>query len=438
MDIRHFIASLFTIALALPAAAVAQAASAPSGVISVDRVIAVVNDDAVTQYELDEAKRVVIQQMTQQNLQLPDGDVLERQVLERIITQRSLAQLGKEYGIRVDDTMVERAVQRIAQENKMSTDEFRQMLVKENIPYAKYRDDLRTEIAVQRMREREVDSKITVTDAEVDQYMAQLKVQSGGEAQYQLAHILITVPEQANAEQIEAKRRRAADAMRELRSGADFGKTAASFSDATDALQGGALGWRSGARLPTVFADAVREMKVGAVSNVLRSSAGFHIVKLVDKRSDNQPTVVDQTHARHILVRVNERASEAEAKAKIERIKDRLNTGARFDDMAKLNSEDPSATRGGDLGWLAPSNTVPEFDEVMNKLPLNTVSAPVRTPFGWHLIEVLERRKQDVTADRERTEAQNAIRQRKSDEAFQDWVRQVRDRAFVEIRLDEK
>ncbi len=436
MVIRHFIA----IALALAATAVfAQpSTSAPSSIINIDRVIAVINDEAVTQYELDEAKRVIVQQMKQQNVQPPEADVLDKQILERIIVQRALAQTGKETGVKVDDAQVERAIQRIAQENKMSADEFRQLLVKENIPYGKYRDDIRAEMVVQRMREREVESKITVTDAEVDQYLALAKAQSGGEAEYQLAHILVLVPEQATTEQIETRRRRAEDAMRDLRSGADFGKIAASYSDATDALQGGSLGWRSGARLPTVFADTVRTMKVGAISGVLRSATGFHIVKLLDRRANNEATIVEQTHARHILVRVNERSSEAESKAKIERIKDRLDTGAKFEDMAKLNSEDPSASRGGDLGWLNPSNTIPEFDDVMNKLPLNTVSAPVRTPFGWHLIEVLGRRKQDVTSDRERTEAQNAIRQRKSDEAFQDWVRQVRDRAFVEIRLDDK
>ena len=193
----------------------------------------------------------------------------------------------------------------------------------------------------------------------------------------------------------------------------------------------------AGARLPTVFVDAMRDLPVGSVSAVLRSAAGFHVVKLLEKRSHGEANLVDQTHARHILVRVNELTSEAEAKSKIERLKDRLDTGAKFADIAKLNSEDASSAKGGDLGWLSPGDTVPEFEEAMNKLAPNQVSPPVRTSFGWHLIEVLERRKQDVTVDRARTEAQTAIRQRKADEAFQEWVREVRDRAFVEIRLDE-
>jgi peptidyl-prolyl cis-trans isomerase SurA len=426
-------------ALALFAAGIcAQPTNAPSPVVTVDRVIAIVNDEAVTQYELDEARRVVQQQLKQQKVQSPPADVLDKQVLERLITQRALLQQAKEDGVKIDDSQVERAIQRIATENKLSAEEFRKVLAQENIPYTKYRDDIRNEMVVQRLREREVDSKVQVSDAEVDQYLATLKAQNAGETEYRIAHILVMVPEQASAEQIENRRQRAEEALRSIRSGADFAQIAAAFSDANDALQGGNLGWRSGARLPTVFADTVREQKVGTVSGVLRSAAGFHIVKLLEKRNHDDATLVDQTHARHILVRVNELTSEAEAKAKIERMKDRLDSGANFADLAKLNSEDASAAKGGDLGWLSAGDTVPEFDEAMKKLQPNQISPPVRTSFGWHLIQVLERRKQDVTIDRARSEAQTAIRQRKADEAFQDWVRQVRDKAFVEIRLDDR
>ncbi|HTR57744.1 MAG TPA: peptidylprolyl isomerase, partial [Casimicrobiaceae bacterium] len=328
--------------------------------------------------------------------------------------------------------------QRIAEDNKMTVDDVRKSLARDNISYAKYRDDIRNEIVVQRVREREVDSRITVSDAEVDIYLAMLKAQPGGETEYELAHILVVVPEQARPEQIEARRRRAEEALRSIKSGGDFGQVAATFSDAADALSGGNLGWRSGARLPTIFAETVRSMKVGEVSPVMRSAAGFHIVKLIDKRSHDEPAVVNQTHARHILIRVNEITSESDAKAKIERLKDRIDGGAKFEDLAKLNSEDATAAKGGDLGWLNPGDTVPAFEEAMNRLQVNKVSAPVRTSFGWHLIEVLERRKQDVTAERERAQAQIAIRQRKSDEAFDDWIRQTRDRAYVEMRLDDK
>src|SRR5438552_6732466 len=439
-----FVRSLFPVLLALAAAAASAQSSppVPSGaaprVVAIDRVIAVVNDEAITQYELDDARRVVVQQLKQQNVQQPAADVLDKQVLERLITERALLQHAKDSGIKVDDTQVERAIQRIAEDNKLTLDGLRQALAREGVAYVRYREDVRSEIVMQRLREREVDARITVSDAEVENYLATIKAQSGGEAEYRLAHILVLVPEQANAEQIEAKRRRAEEALKNIRGGTDFGQVAAGYSDAGDALSGGNLGWRPGARLPTVFAETVRGMKAGDVSPVLRSAAGFHIVKLIERRSRNEPALVDQTHVRHILIRVNEITSEAEGKAKIDRLKDRLDGGAKFEDMAKLNSEDASSAKGGDLGWLGPGDTVPVFEETMSKLTVNQVSAPVRTPFGWHLIEVLGRRKQDVSADRERTQAQLAIRQRKSDEAFQDWVRQTRDRAYVEVRLDDR
>lgn len=433
-----FTALALATALASAAPNSPPAAQAQQRAVFLDRVVAVVNDEAITQYELDDAKRVVLQQLKQQKVQQPAPDVLEKQVLERLITERALLQYAKENGIKVDDTQVERAIQRIAEDNKLTLDGLRQELAREDIPYAKYRDDVRNEILVQRLREREIDQHIEVSDSEVDNYLATVKAQAGGEAEYLLAHILVLIPEQASAEQIEAKRRRAEDALKSINNGMNFSQVAAGFSDANDALSGGNLGWRTGARMPTVFAETVRNMKVGDVSPVLRSAAGFHIVKLLDRRNRNEPAMVDQTHARHILIRVNEITSEADAKAKIDRLKDRLDSGAKFDEMAKLNSEDATSAKGGDLGWISPGDTVPAFEEAMNKLAINQVSPPVRTPFGWHLIEVLGRRKQDVTIDRERQQAQLAIRQRKSDEAFQDWVRQTRDRAYVEVRLDDK
>jgi peptidyl-prolyl cis-trans isomerase SurA len=410
----------------------------PSRVIAIDRVIAVVNDEAITQYELEEARRIVLQQLKQQNVQQPPADVLDKQVLERLITERALLQYAKESGIKVDDTQVERTIQRIAEDNKLTLEALRQVLAKDGVPYVKYRDDVRNEIMLQRLREREVDNRVTVSDSEVENYLAMVKAQAGGESEYRLAHILVAIPEQASAEQIEARRRRAEEALKKVRDGGDFGQVAAGYSDAGDALSGGNLGWRTAARLPTVFNETVRAMKPGDVSPVLRSSAGFHIVKLMERRSSNEPALVDQTHVRHILVRVNEITSEADARAKIDRLKDRLDTGAKFEDLAKLNSEDASSAKGGDLGWISPGDTVPVFEDAVNKLAINQISAPVRTSFGWHLIQVLGRRKQDISADRERNQAQLAIRQRKSEEAFQDWVRQTRDRAYVEMRIDER
>ena len=423
---------------AQPAPAAATARTTPARALSVDRVAAIVNDEAITLHDVDDAKRIVLQQMKTQNVQPPPADVLEKQVLERLITERALLQSAKESGVRIDDTQIERTIQRIAQENKLSVDELRKALAADNISYAKYREDIRSELVMQRLREREVDSRITVSESEVDLYMATLKAQNTGDSEYELAHILVLVPEQASSDQIEAKRRRADEALKAAKAGGDFAQVAAGFSDANDALRGGNLGWRAGARLPTVFAEQVRTMKPGDISPVLRSASGFHIVKLINKRGRNEGAIVDQTHARHVLVRVNELVSEADAKVKIDRVKDRLDSGAKFEDVAKLNSEDASASKGGDLGWLNPGDTVPEFQEEMDKLAINQVSAPIRSPFGWHIVQVLERRKQDISAERQRSEAQLAIRQRKSEEAFQAWVREVRDRAYVEIRLDDR
>jgi len=288
------------------------------------------------------------------------------------------------------------------------------------------------------VRDREVDSKLTVSDAEVDNYLATIASQAGGEDEYLLSHIYVTVPEQASPDVVEANRRRAEQALAELKAGKDFGQVAASYSSAPDAPSGGNLGWRTRARLPSVFADVVRGMKPGDVSGVLRSAGGFHVVKLVDERNRNQPTVVDQTHARHILIKVNEQTSEADARTKIDRLRERLVAGASFEDLARANSEDASGAKGGDLGWISPGDTVPDFEHALDKLAVNEISEPVRTPFGWHLIQVLERRKQDVTQERRREAARKAIRQRKSDEQFDEFVRQLRDRTYVAFKNDER
>ena len=421
-----------------PASAPASARTSLDKVVPIDRVVAVVNDEALTQYDINEQKRVVLGQMRTANVTPPSPDVLEKQLLDRLITERVLLQYAKDTGIRVDDTQVERALSRIAEDNKLTNEDFRKAVEREGIPYSKYRNDIRNEIIVQRLREREVEGRVNVSDAEVDHLLATLNAQAGGEVEYRLAHILVLVPEQASTDQIDVRQRRAEQALSQVRSGTDFAQVAAGFSDAPDALQGGSLGWRTPARLPTVFADPVRNMKAGDVSPILRSASGFHIVKLLETRSRNNPTVIEQTKLRHILVKVNENTSNDDAKVKIERIRERIQQGARFDDQAKANSEDASAAKGGDLGWVSPGDTVPDFERAMNALKPGELSAAVRTPFGWHLIQVQERRTQDVTKEKAREQARAALRQRKSEEAFQDWVRQTRDRSYVEIRVDER
>ena len=406
--------------------------------VPLDRVVAVVNNEAVTQFDINEQKRLVLAQMRDAKVQPPAADALERQVLERLVTERAMLQYAKESGIKVDDQTVERTILRIAQENKLSPEDFRKLLEREKIPYAKYREDIRREVTIQRIREREVDSRVAVSDAELDAFLATSAAQAGGEMEYQISHVLVAVPEQASPDQINARKKRAEDALAQIKSGKDFKEVAAAFSDAPDGIKGGDLGWRTPARLPVVFQDAVKDMKNGDISPVLRSPGGFHVIKLVDSRSRDAPTVVEQTHAKHILVRVNEITSDKEARVKIDRIRDRIETGAKFEDQAKLNSDDASSTKGGDLGWVSPGDTVPEFEQAMNKLAIGQISVPVRSSFGWHIIVVDGRRTQDITQNRKRDVARAAIRQRKSDEEFVEFVRQTRDRAYVEFKTDDK
>jgi peptidyl-prolyl cis-trans isomerase SurA len=403
----------------------------------VDRVVAVVNDEVITRYELNEQKRAVVAQLKRQGVATPPEAELDAQVLERFINEKVQLQYAKEYGIRADDEVVNASLQRIAAENKMSMQQFAAALRNDGVTIEKFRDELKNEIIINRVRDREIESRVVVTDSEIDNYLALAKAQGANQAEYQLAHILVLVPEQATPDQVETRRKRAEEALRQLKTGTPFGQIAAVFSDSNDAAQGGSLGWRQADRLPALYSDAASKLQAGQISDVLRSANGFHIVRLMDKRQGEQKAVVEQSKARHILVRVNDLVSEAEAKAKIERLRDRIAGGAKFEDVAKLGSEDGSAQKGGELGWVSPGETVPEFEAAMAKAALNTVVGPVRTQFGYHLLEVTERRSQDVTRERTRQSARVALRDRKADEAFQTWLREQRDRATVEIKLNE-
>ncbi|MFN8752042.1 MAG: peptidylprolyl isomerase [Betaproteobacteria bacterium] len=402
-----------------------------------DRVVAVVNNEVITRLELDEQVRIASRQLLRQGTPLPQQQLLERQLLERMITTRILNQAGRDTGVRVDDTQLDRAVTRLAQENRMSAAEFRTVLEQDGVEYGAFREQVRADIVASRLRDREVESRITVSDAEVEGYLRNQAV-SGRNDEFNLLHILITVPEASGPEAIQARRARAEEVMARLRKGEDFKQVSASFSDAPNAIQGGDLGWRNTGRLPNIFAQAVVGMKPGEISPVLRSPNGFHILKLVDRRGSVQQVVVERTRARHILIRLNEVVAEADAVRRLQQIRDRILQGEDFAEMARASSEDGSASRGGDLGWLSPGDTVPEFEQAMNALKPGELSGPVQSPFGWHLIQVVERRTEDLTAERQRQVARQAIKARKTDEAFTEWVRQQRDRAYVDLRLEER
>lgn len=413
------------------------AAQKPPPVTVLDRIMAVVNDEVVTRNELEERVKLAMRQLREQGTPPPSRETLERQLLERMVTDRVQLQFAKETGLRVDDTELDRAIGRIAQENRLTPQQLREVLEKDGIPFAKFREDIRNEIVMTRLREREVDSKIVVTEGEIDNFL-NLQQRTDANDEYNLSHILVAVPENASPEQIQARRARADAAYAQLKSGADFRQVAAAFSEAPDALQGGMMGWRQSSRLPTLFTDALKSLQVGELSPILRSANGFHILKLNDKRGGGAPVIVQQTRVRHILVKTNELVSESEARNRLLGLKERLENKADFGALARAHSEDASATKGGDLGWLSPGDTVPEFERAMNALKPGEISAPVQTPFGWHLIQVLERRSEDMSQERQRLAARQTLRARKSDETYQEWVRQLRDRAYIELRVDER
>ncbi|MHB0973511.1 MAG: peptidylprolyl isomerase [Thiobacillus sp.] len=419
---------MLALLIALPALMPAHAA-----VKELDHIVAVVNDEVITRQELARRYDEVVHTLERQNTPLPPREVLEKQLLERMVTELALQQHARATGIRVDSTQVERALQRIAAQNKLDMAGLQAALEKDGQSLDSMRTTIRNELLIARARERDVDNRITVSDAEIEGYL-QTQAQQGVETEYNFSHILVTVPENASPEQIQARRARAEDILAQLNKGADFAQLSASYSDAPNALQGGAFGWRASGKIPTLFADALKQLQPGQVSPILKSGNGFHILKLNDKRGLDATLNVTQTHARHILIKTNELTSEADARNRLLQIKERIENGAKFEDMARLQSEDASASKGGDLGWINPGDTVPEFEKAMNALKPGEISDPVQTPFGWHLIQVLARRTQDVTQERQKLLARQAIRERKADEAFQDWVRQIRDAAYVEIR----
>jgi peptidyl-prolyl cis-trans isomerase SurA len=414
--------------------------AAPAQVVPVDRIVAVVNKDVITSTELSDAVAGAQRQLRRQGTPLPDRGLLERQMLERLILDKAQIQLAKDKGIRVDELQLDRAVQRVAQNNKMTLADFRRALEADGVLFQAFREDLREQILLSRLREREVDDRVQVSDTEIDLFLAESAVKPDTRVEYQVSHILVRVPEQATPERVEAARGRAQKALNEARVGADFASLAASYSDAPDALQGGALGWRSHDRLPELFSSALSLMQPGAVSEVLRSPAGFHILKLNERRGtagDGAPMA--QTRLRHILVRAGESVSETEALRRLADLRSRIVSGAAdFAEMARVHSADASAARGGELDWVYPGDTVPDFERAYQELKEGEISQPVRTPFGYHLIQVLERRSAEQSPERKRMQARQALRERKADEAYQDWLRQLRDQIYVELRLEER
>jgi peptidyl-prolyl cis-trans isomerase SurA len=422
--------------LAMAKDAVSAKTIAP--IAKMDRIIAVVDQSVITEQELADRIATVTAQLEKQGTQLPPQEVLEKQILERLIVDSLQLQLAAQTGLKVDDTQLDKTIERIAAQNKLDVETFKDTLEKDGVSIRKFREDIRSEITIARLREREVDNRLNVSESEIDNYLTTQSNRSEEQDEFEISHILIRTPEDASPEDLQKAKIKTEAALKKLAAGAQFSEVSASFSDAPNALEGGSLGWKSGAQMPALFLESLKTMQVGQISKPMRSPNGFHLLKLTNKRGGSSPLVVEQTHTRHILIKLSEVVSEKEAKHKMDIIKERLDNGTKFEDMARQYSEDGSANSGGDLGWVNPGDTVPQFEQAMNELKVGEISAPVRSPFGFHIIQVLERRKQDMSKEAARLKARQEIRTRKSEEAYQDWIRELRDRAFVELRLEDK
>ncbi|MDR1888516.1 MAG: peptidylprolyl isomerase [Zoogloeaceae bacterium] len=406
-------------------------------VVEADRIVAIVGSEAITLTELRSQLQMAMGRLQRQGTPLPPTEVLERQMLERMIMERAQIQAAQELGLRVDDTQLEQTIGRIAANNKMTREQFLAALQKDGITYALFREEIRNEMLISRLREREVDSRLVISDAEIDNFLVQT---GGGHEEFRIAHILLRAPESASPDQLQKLKARAEDILQRAQNGENFAELAAAYSDAPDALQGGDLGWRGQDSLPAVFAETAKRLKADEVGDLLQSSNGFHILKLLARRGSNPDDDggVQQTHARHILIRVDEIVSEADARRRLEDLRERLKHGEDFAELARLYSQDGSAATGGDLGWINPGDTVPEFERAMDALVDGEVSPVVQSPFGFHIIRVEARRVQDMSQEKQRLSARQALRERKMDDAYQDWLRQLIDRTYVEYRLEEE
>jgi len=440
MKYPRILAALALLALCAGAVAAAEEPAQPSPPAQtsrLNRIVAIVNEGIIVSSELDAAVDSVIAQLHEKGTQLPARSVLERQVLERLVVEKLQLQLAEANGMSIDDSTLNNEVQDLARRNNISLAEFRAVIERDGFSYAAFREDLRKQLLIQELRRQMVGSRIRVTDQEVDNLMAMLKASGSGDVEYHLAHILIAIPEAASPEQVQAAEQHATDILRRLRAGADFSELAIAESDSQTALEGGDMGWRSIGQMPELFVEPLKTLQTGETSDLIRSPGGFHIIKLLEKRGDERH-IMRQTHVRHILLKEDDLHSDADNRIRIKQLEMRLRAGEDFATLARSNSQDTlSAAKGGDLGWLGPGDTVPDFESAMNKLAPGEISEPVKTRFGWHLIQVQGYRDHDDTEEFERNRVKNLIRTRKYDEELFLWLRRLRDEAYVEFRVDE-
>jgi peptidyl-prolyl cis-trans isomerase SurA len=404
--------------------------------VLIDRIVAIVEDDAIMKSELDDRLYLVKLQLAGRQEAPPPSNVLTRQVLERLIVERLQLQMATRRGIRIDDLTLNETMQQLSRSRGISLEKFRDNLIREGIDYVKFREQIRTELITDALRNRVVDSKIQVTDQEVSDFIANQSGNINRDVEYQLNHILVTIPEAASADQITASRTKAESIRERVINGESFRQLAIRESDGQNALEGGDLGWRKANELPTIFAAKVSVMQVGDVSDIIRSPSGFHIIYLADRRGEERQ-VINQTHARHILLKTSALVDDEQAQSRLRNIKNRIRNGEDFAELARANSEDSaSALDGGDLGWTSPGDLVPEFEETLNNLQIGKISEPFKTDYGWHLVEVLGRRQYDSTEEALRAQARKIIRKRKTEEETELWLRRLRDESYVEYHLE--
>lgn len=431
--LRTLLAALCLGVYVLPAAGQSQRASSAA-----DFIVAVVNSTPITNVELQLRLLRVQQQLSRQG-KVPPRSQLLREVLERLILERAQLQLARELGVTPDDAAVDQAVDNVALQNQVSLEELKRRLSADGVDYARFRADVRDELTLVRLREREVDSRVKVSEQDIDQFFRDRQAQAGAEPErIQLAQILVAVPESATADQVRALQAKAQRALERVRAGEAFDGVAAEVSDAADRAAGGDLGLRPVDRLPSLFVDAVRDLKDGALAGPLRSGAGFHVLQLVKRSRDAAALTVIQTRARHILFKSGPKFNEAQATAKLLEFKRQIVAGqADFAALARDNSEDGSAKAGGDLGWASAGMFVPEFEQVMNQLAPGQIADPLVSRFGVHLLQVMARREALLSEREQRELARNLVREKKTDEAFILWQQEVRGRAYVEFRNEQ-
>lgn len=403
----------------------------------INGIAAVVDDDVITRNELEQRVDTLSKQLTAKGTRLPPREILERQLLERMIIEKLQLDMAQKRGIQVADEQLNQIIDDIATRNGLGMKQFRAALKKDGITFADFREQIRNEVLISRLKSNMVDSRVNVSAQEVDAFLEGQEGQSKNNTEYQLRHILVALPGNASPELIQEKKRKAEGLLERLRKGEDFRQIAISFSDGPQALEGGDLGWRKLAQLPTLFAESVDKMKKGDVSPLIRSSGGFHILQLVSERGEKK-VMLRQTNARHILIATNRLVSSDEARKRITRLRQRIVKGEEFAKLAEVNSDDKgSGARGGDLGWADPAIYVPEFQKALKETTVNEISQPFKTQFGWHIVQPLGRRTIDNTEEAKRNEAFVTLRQRKAEEETQNWLRQLRDQAYVEYRLDQ-